>query len=156
MSTIRQDHTQVAHNYEVDIGIEVHVQLKTNSKIFCKSTNEALGDPNTHICPTCCGYPGVLPVLNEQVLTYAVMAGLATHSTIEEESEFARKHYFYPDLPKNYQITQHTKPICTDGYVPIRLDDGSIKKIRLIRIHIEEDAGKSIHAPESNRILRRP
>lgn len=138
------------NTYEVDIGIEVHVQLKTKSKIFCSSTAMPSQEPNTHICPVCTGYPGVLPVLNQEVITYGLMASLATHSKISPESEFARKHYFYPDLPKNYQITQSDKPLCTDGFVSIRLDDGSEKKIRLIRIHIEEDAGKNIHAPQSN------
>ena len=133
--------------YEATIGIEVHCQLTTNTKIFCTCANEITDKPNYNICQICTGQPGVLPVLNKQVVEYAIMAGLATNCTISEYSEFARKHYFYPDLPKGYQITQHTDPICVNGYVPIRLEDGSIKKIRLMRIHIEEDAGKNIHAP---------
>ena len=132
--------------YECTIGIEVHVQLNTKSKIFCTCSNEAVQEPNTNICEICCGYPGVLPVLNKQVVHSAILAGLATNCTITPISEFARKHYFYPDLPKNYQITQSDKPVCQNGHLIIRLSDGSKKNIRLIRIHMEEDAGKNIHA----------
>jgi aspartyl-tRNA(Asn)/glutamyl-tRNA(Gln) amidotransferase subunit B len=133
-------------DYEVTIGMEVHVQLNTNTKIFCSCTNQIVKEPNTNICQICAGHPGVLPVFNKKVLDYAILAGLATNSQIAPVSEFARKHYFYPDLPKGYQTTQSDQPICANGYVPIRLYDGSIKKIRLIRIHMEEDAGKNIHA----------
>lgn len=136
--------------YEVNIGIEVHVQLNTKTKIFCSCPNEVAQEPNTNICQVCAGYPGVLPVLNKQVVHNAILAGLGTQSEITPISVFARKHYFYPDLPKGYQITQHTEPICTEGKVNIRLEDGSTKTIRLIRIHIEEDAGKNIHSPFSN------
>ncbi len=134
-------------DYQVDIGIEVHIQLTTKSKIFCASENGPSKYPNQNIDPICAGYPGVLPILNRQVVDYAIMAGLATESTINQRSEFARKHYFYPDLPKGFQITQDDKPICTNGSVAIRLENGEMKKIRLIRIHMEEDAGKNIHAP---------
>jgi len=134
-------------DYECVIGIEVHVQLNTASKIFCSCANKPSQEPNTTICQICAGYPGTLPVLNEQVVHSAILAGLGTNCEITAESYFARKHYFYPDLPKGYQITQGDTPICTNGYVPIRLADGSIKNIRLMRIHIEEDAGKNIHAP---------
>lgn len=137
-------------DYECTIGIEVHVQLKTKSKIFCQCSNEPCQEPNTNICQICCGHPGVLPMLNKQVVQSAILAGLGTNCTISPHSEFARKHYFYPDLPKNYQITQSDYPICKEGYVMIRLADGTKKKIRLIRIHIEEDAGKNIHAEHSN------
>ncbi len=137
-------------DYEVVIGIEVHVQLLTNSKIFCSSPNGICKDQNTNICVVCAGYPGVLPVLNKQVVEYAILAGLATNCQISRHCMFARKHYFYPDLPKNYQITQSDIPICTQGHVTIRLEDGSSKNIRLTRIHMEEDAGKSIHAGDSN------
>ncbi len=136
--------------YELCIGIEIHAQLTTKSKIFCSCSNRPVQKPNTNICEVCAGYPGSLPVLNKAVIDYAIMAGLGTHCFIAPLSEFARKHYFYPDLPKGYQITQHTKPICTEGYVTIRLDNYSTKKIRLIRIHIEEDAGKNIHAKSTN------
>lgn len=135
--------------YEVTIGMEVHVQLLTKTKIFCTCANEVVKEPNTNICQICAGHPGVLPVLNQKVVDYGIMAGLATNCTITPVNEFARKHYFYPDLPKGYQTTQADRPICTDGYVPIRLHDGSIKKIRLIRIHMEEDAGKNIHSGSS-------
>lgn len=133
-------------DYELTIGIEVHVQLNTNSKIFCACPNQTGQEPNTNICNICTAQPGSLPVLNKKVVEYAVKAGLATHSTIAQSCTFARKHYFYPDLPKNYQISQNDDPICSNGYVPIRLEDGSIKNIRLIRIHMEEDAGKNTHA----------
>lgn len=132
--------------YAINIGIEVHVQLTTNSKIFCASPNKQSDQANTCICNVCAGYPGVLPVLNRKVVDYAILAALATHSAITPLCSFARKHYFYPDLPKGYQTTQGTEPICTNGYVPIRLEDGSFKKINLIRIHMEEDAGKNVHA----------
>ncbi|MBA3954245.1 Asp-tRNA(Asn)/Glu-tRNA(Gln) amidotransferase subunit GatB [Candidatus Dependentiae bacterium] len=137
-------------DYETTIGIEVHVQLKTNSKIFCTCSNSITTHPNTNICQICTGQPGVLPVLNKEVVSAAIKAGLATNCTLTPVSCFARKHYFYPDLPKNYQITQSDRPICSEGYVPIRLEDGSVKHIRLIRIHMEEDAGKNIHSNHSN------
>lgn len=136
--------------YAINIGIEVHVQLTTNSKIFCASPNEQSKEPNLCICNVCAGYPGVLPVLNKKVVDYAILAALATHSKITPVCTFARKHYFYPDLPKGYQTTQGTEPICTQGHIPIRLEDDSIKKINLIRIHMEEDAGKNIHATDTD------
>ena len=132
--------------YRMDIGIEVHVQLNTKSKIFCSCSNALTDKQNINICEICTGYPGVLPVLNHQVAEFAVMAGLGTNCRISPISEFDRKHYFYPDLPKNYQITQNNFPICKNGYVMIRLDDGTEKKIRINRIHIEEDAGKNSHS----------
>lgn len=133
--------------YAINIGIEVHVQLTTNSKIFCASSNEQTQQANECICNVCAGYPGVLPVLNKKVVDYAILAALATHSDITPLCSFARKHYFYPDLPKGYQTTQGVDPICTQGHVNIRLEDGTFKRINLIRIHMEEDAGKNIHAP---------
>ncbi len=137
-------------DYEVVIGIEVHVQLNTASKIFCTCANAITQEPNTNICQICCGHPGVLPVINKQVIDNAILAGLATNCTIAPTSYFARKHYFYPDLPKNYQITQSDTPICSQGHVPIKLEDGTIKNIRIMRIHMEEDAGKNIHAAHTN------
>jgi len=133
-------------DYEVVIGIEVHVQLTTQSKIFCSCINGPAQQPNTNICQICTGQPGVLPVLNKTVADYAIMAALATHSRINTINQFARKHYFYPDLPKGFQITQSEIPFCVDGYVMITKEDGTPKKINLIRIHMEEDAGKSIHS----------
>ena len=136
--------------YECTIGMEIHAQLTTRTKIFCSCANKIVKEPNTNICPVCVGYPGTLPVVNKQVIEYAVLAGLATNCTITPVSEFARKHYFYPDLPKGYQITQAEKPICEEGHVTIRCEDGSTKKVRLIRIHMEEDAGKSLHAQDTD------
>jgi len=140
-------------DYVANIGIEVHVQLTTKSKIFCTCANIPGQSANQNICDVCTGQPGSLPVLNKRVVDFAILAGLATNCTINKRSSFARKHYFYPDLPKNYQITQSDDPICCNGYIPIKLEDGSIKKIRLIRIHMEEDAGKSIHAGITNESL---
>lgn len=136
--------------YEATIGIEVHAQLTSKSKIFCSCMNAIIKDPNVNICNICSGYPGALPVLNKKIIDYGILAGLATNCTIAKQCFFDRKHYFYPDLPKNYQITQQYQPICTEGYVPIRLENGNIKKIHLERIHIEEDAGKNIHSEYSN------
>jgi len=145
--------TQKEHNqpceYETCIGIEIHVQLSTKSKIFCRCANQISKKANTNICPVCSGYPGVLPVLNKEVVNHAILMGLATNSKITNLSTFARKHYFYPDLPKNYQVTQDTKPICTEGSVNIYANE-KIKKIRLTRIHMEEDAGKNIHSQTTN------
>ncbi|MBM3894595.1 Asp-tRNA(Asn)/Glu-tRNA(Gln) amidotransferase subunit GatB [Candidatus Dependentiae bacterium] len=132
-------------DYEATIGVEVHVQLLTQSKIFCSCSIAFGAQPNTHICVVCTGQPGALPVLNKKALEYAIMMGIATESRINTISEFARKHYFYPDLPKKYQVTQGDRPICENGkYVIIRAD-GSEKVIRINRIHMEEDAGKNIH-----------
>ncbi len=133
-------------DYEATIGIEVHVQLKTKTKIFCSCPNRFGDTPNANICYICSGYPGTLPVLNKKVVDYAIMLGLATNCSITQESEFDRKHYFYPDLPKNYQITQDKKPICYEGHVFISNDQGQEKKVRVLRIHMEEDAGKNIHS----------
>lgn len=137
-------------DYEINIGIEVHVQLNTKSKIFCLCPNQVAEQPNINICQICCGYPGVLPVLNKAVVESAILAGLGTESQITPRTTFARKHYFYPDLPKNYQITQHTDPICTAGRIKIKTSNGEDKYVRLTRIHMEEDAGKNIHAPQAN------
>lgn len=136
--------------YETVIGIEVHVQLTTQSKIFCSCPNIVSHKQNSTICPICAGHPGVLPVLNQQVVQRAIMVGLATNCTITEDNFFARKHYFYPDLPKAYQITQSTEPICKNGYLEIPLENGSFKKIRINRIHMEEDAGKNLHSTLTN------
>jgi aspartyl-tRNA(Asn)/glutamyl-tRNA(Gln) amidotransferase subunit B len=132
-------------SYEAVIGIEVHVQLKTKSKVYCSCSNQFGVEPNTNICPICTGQPGVLPVLNKKVVDYALMAALATKSTVNRVCDFARKHYMYPDTPKNYQITQDQRPICVNGAIPIQTDDGKDKVVRLVRIHMEEDAGKNIH-----------
>lgn len=131
--------------YEVVIGLEVHAELSTKTKIFCSCPTEFGGEPNTHCCPICMAMPGALPVLNEKVLEYAVKAGLATNCTISQDSKNDRKNYFYPDLPKSYQISQFDKPLCKEGYVEIEKENGEKKKIGLTRIHIEEDAGKLNH-----------
>ena len=132
-------------DYEVVIGLEVHCELSTKTKIFCSCSTEFGGDPNTHCCPICMAMPGTLPVLNEKVVEYAVKAGLATNCSIERNSKNDRKNYFYPDNPKSYQISQFDKPLCYDGFVTIENEDGEEKKIRIERIHIEEDAGKLNH-----------
>ena len=133
--------------FEPTIGLEVHAQLKTNSKIFCGCSTEFGAPPNTHTCPVCLGMPGVLPVLNKKVVEYTVKMALATHCDINYYSRFARKNYFYPDLPKGYQISQYELPIAEKGYVDIQVD-GQNKRIGLTRIHMEEDAGKLIHAQD--------
>ncbi len=131
-------------NYEVIIGLEVHAELSTKTKIFCSCPTEFGAAPNTHVCPICMAMPGTLPVLNEKVVEYAVKAGLATNCEISRDSKNDRKNYFYPDLPKAYQISQFDKPLCEHGYVEIDTDEGK-KKIGITRIHIEEDAGKLNH-----------
>jgi aspartyl-tRNA(Asn)/glutamyl-tRNA(Gln) amidotransferase subunit B len=131
-------------DYEIVIGLEVHSELKTKSKIYCSCTTEFGGDPNTHCCPICTGMPGTLPVLNGMVVEYAIKAGLATNCKIHQFSKQDRKNYFYPDLPKAYQTSQYDLPLCYEGYVDIETN-GEEKRIGLTRIHIEEDAGKLIH-----------
>lgn len=132
-------------DYEVVIGLEVHAELSTKTKIFCGCPTDFGGAPNTHCCPVCMGMPGALPVLNEKVVEYAVKAGLATNCEISRNSKNDRKNYFYPDTPKSYQISQYDKPLCENGYVEIEDDEGNPKTIRLLRIHIEDDAGKLNH-----------
>lgn len=138
-------------DYQIDIGIEVHVQLNTKSKIFCPSANGPSDKPNSNIDPICSGHPGTLPMVNKKVVDYAILTGLATNCSINKVNEFARKHYFYPDSPKGYQITQDDKPICRDGFIKINLEDGTPKKIRIMRIHMEADAGKNIHSKEGDK-----
>ena len=131
--------------FEGVIGLEVHAHLLTKSKIFCGSSAEFGAEANSHTCPTCMGLPGALPVLNRKVVEFAMKAGFATNCAINRKSIFARKNYFYPDLPKGYQISQYEEPICTDGYLDIEKSDGEKKRIRIKRIHMEEDAGKLVH-----------
>ena len=131
-------------DYEVVIGLEVHAELSTKTKIFCSCPTEFGGKPNTHCCPVCMAMPGALPVLNKKVVEYAIKAGLATNCDIARISKNDRKNYFYPDLPKSYQISQFDMPLCTKGYVEIETEKGP-KRIGLVRIHIEEDAGKLNH-----------
>ena len=132
-------------DYKEVIGLEVHAELSTKTKIFCSCKSKFGDNPNQNICPVCMGLPGALPVLNEKVVEYAVRAGLATHCTIQKNSKNDRKNYFYADTPKSYQISQFDKPLCEHGYIEIEGDDGNLKKIRILRIHIEEDAAKLNH-----------
>ena len=134
----------MAKEYETVIGLEVHVELATKTKIFCSCSTEFGGAPNTHTCPVCTGMPGSLPVLNKQVVEYAAAVGLATNCTITQYCKFDRKNYFYPDNPQNYQISQLYLPICRDGKVEIETEDGT-KNIGIHEIHMEEDAGKLVH-----------
>ena len=132
-------------DYEVVMGLEVHAELSTKTKIFCSCSTEFGAEPNTHVCPVCMAMPGALPVLNEKVVEYAVKAGLATNCEISRNSKNDRKNYFYPDTPKAYQISQFDKPLCEHGYIEIEDEEGNLKKIGITRIHIEDDAGKLNH-----------
>jgi aspartyl-tRNA(Asn)/glutamyl-tRNA(Gln) amidotransferase subunit B len=131
--------------FEAVIGLEVHVQLQTATKAFCACPTGYGAEPNSSTCPVCLGHPGALPVLNRQVVDFALRMGLATNCTVRPVSGFARKNYFYPDLPKGYQISQFDDPICYNGFLDVELSPGQLKRIGVTRIHIEEDAGKSIH-----------
>ncbi len=136
--------TATQTKYEAVIGLEVHVQLLTDSKIFCGCSNKFGAPPNTNVCPVCLGYPGSLPVLNKKAVEFAVLASLAINCRINETSIFARKNYFYPDLPKGYQISQYDRPIAELGHIDIEAE-GHSKRIGITRLHLEEDAGKSLH-----------
>ena len=136
-------------DYEAVIGLEVHIQLLTKTKIFCGCSTDFGAPPNTHVCPVCMGMPGVLPVLNKKVVEYAIKLGLALGCDINKFSRFARKNYFYPDLPKGYQISQFELPILENGGVEIYVN-GEYKKVALERIHMEEDAGKTVHRPDGS------
>ncbi len=151
MSTKAVSADPICDGYEMVIGLEVHAELKTASKIFCACPTAFGAPPNTQVCPVCLGMPGVLPVLNEAVPRLAVLAGLATGCAIAPLSRQDRKNYFYPDLPKAYQISQYDLPLCVAGHLDIETPDGT-KRIGITRIHIEEDAGKLLHAPEGTRI----
>ncbi len=133
--------------FEPVIGLEVHAQLKTKSKIFCGCSTQFGAPPNSHVCPVCMGMPGTLPVLNKKVVEYAIRMALATNCKIASESRFARKNYFYPDLPKGYQISQYELPIAQHGHIDIDADYNNKKRIGITRIHMEEDAGKLVHDP---------
>jgi aspartyl-tRNA(Asn)/glutamyl-tRNA(Gln) amidotransferase subunit B len=135
----------VQSKYETVIGLEVHVQLLTRTKIFCGCPNVFGSEPNTNVCPVCLGMPGALPVLNQQAVEFAVKASQALNLHINETSIFARKNYFYPDLPKGYQISQYDKPIAEHGYIEVTTAEGTTKRIGITRLHLEEDAGKSMH-----------
>src|SRR5512143_2660286 len=134
----------VSGKYEAVIGLEVHVQLLTESKIFCSCSTRFGAPPNTNVCPVCLGLPGALPVLNRQAVEFAVRAAMALNCRVNETSIFARKNYFYPDLPKGYQISQYDKPLAEHGHIDIKINS-TTKKIGITRLHMEEDAGKSLH-----------
>lgn len=143
---------QYYKGYEMVIGLEVHVELNTETKIFCSCPTTFGAAPNTHVCPVCMGLPGTLPVLNQKVVEYAVKAGLATNCEIARYSKEDRKNYFYPDLPKAYQISQYDLPLCEHGWLEIETENGA-KKIGITRIHIEEDAGKLVHDDEHGTMI---
>ncbi|PZU95430.1 MAG: Asp-tRNA(Asn)/Glu-tRNA(Gln) amidotransferase GatCAB subunit B [Pseudanabaena sp.] len=145
MTVFVEDKKQDKVQYEAVIGLETHCQLTTASKIFCNCSTKFGTLPNTNVCPICLGMPGVLPVLNDKVLEYAVKAGLALNCQIASHSKFDRKQYFYPDLPKNYQVSQYDLPIAEHGWLEIQLENGDIKRIGITRLHMEEDAGKLVH-----------
>ncbi|MBW2029886.1 MAG: Asp-tRNA(Asn)/Glu-tRNA(Gln) amidotransferase subunit GatB [Deltaproteobacteria bacterium] len=136
-------------DYDVIIGFETHVELKTRTKLFCDCPVSYEAEPNSVICPVCTGQPGSLPVLNKRAVEYTVLAGLAMNCRINEKARFARKNYFYPDLPKGYQISQYEMPLCEDGYLEILGDDGTPCPVGIRRIHLEEDAGKLVHSSNS-------
>ena len=147
MATNSQD--SIMEQWEPVIGLEVHAQLATESKIFCRCQRTYGAPPNSHTCPVCLGYPGVLPVLNEQAVEFAIRMGQAVGCRVRSLSRFARKNYFYPDLPKGYQISQYDEPICEGGSLSFCMEDGTSKTVGITRIHLEEDAGKAIHGLEN-------
>ncbi|MCU1641103.1 MAG: gatB [Nocardia sp.] len=139
------DYTDVISRYEPVLGMEVHVELGTATKMFCGCPTEFGAEPNTQVCPVCLGMPGSLPVVNEKAVESAIRIGLALNCSITPWGRFARKNYFYPDQPKNYQISQYDEPIATEGYLDVTLDDGSVFRVEIERAHMEEDTGKSLH-----------
>lgn len=139
--------------YKTIIGLEIHVELKTKTKMFCHCKNEFGEEANTNVCPICIGLPGALPQVNKEAINFAIKAGLAMNCKIHQHTRFDRKSYFYADLVKGYQITQDELPLCYEGHINIEDEDGNDKKIRLIRIHVEEDTGKSLHTDKGETLL---
>ncbi|WP_409466323.1 Asp-tRNA(Asn)/Glu-tRNA(Gln) amidotransferase subunit GatB [Amycolatopsis sp. GA6-003] len=139
------DYAEVVERFDPVLGLEVHVELSTNTKMFCGCVNEFGGEPNTKTCPTCLGLPGSLPVVNGKAVEGAIRIGLALNCEIAEWCRFARKNYFYPDMPKNFQTSQYDEPIAFDGYLDVTLDDGEVVRVEIERAHMEEDTGKSLH-----------
>lgn len=135
--------------WEAVIGLEIHAQMTTSSKLFCSCSTQFGGLPNSQVCPVCAGFPGALPVLNKRVVEFAILLGLATHCKVNPVNEFSRKNYFYPDLPKGYQISQFDQPVCLNGYLDVEVE-GQKRRVRINRIHMEEDAGKLIHQGSDN------
>jgi aspartyl-tRNA(Asn)/glutamyl-tRNA(Gln) amidotransferase subunit B len=149
MATATRARGDVSTRYEPVIGLEVHAQLRTATKIFCSCRNRFGDAPNTNVCPVCLGLPGALPVLTRQAVSLALRAALATQCAVHETSIFARKNYFYPDLPKGYQISQYERPLATNGHIEIPAGAGDFRRVRIHRIHMEEDAGKLLHEGHS-------
>lgn len=139
--------------YKTIIGLEIHVELKTKTKMFCHCKNEFGEEANTNVCPICLGLPGALPQVNKEAINFAIKAGLAMNCKIHQHTRFDRKSYFYADLVKGYQITQDELPLCYEGHINIEDEDGNVKEIRLIRIHVEEDTGKSLHTDKGETLL---